>query len=103
MTPEGKVKAKVSRRLKELGAECWRFMPVQTGYGLPALDYLNCIHGYFVAIETKVKGKHLTPRQAETKYAIEAAGGTVFVVDDDESLEIAMAGIALMLHTRGTQ
>jgi hypothetical protein len=65
-------------------------MPVQSGYGTPALDYLCCVHGRFIAIETKVKGKHLTPRQEATRAAIEAAGGTVLVVDDDESLAIAL-------------
>jgi hypothetical protein len=89
MTPEGRVKAKVNKVLKTF-PRLWKFMPVQTGYGLPALDYLLCVGGRFIAIETKVKGKTLTPRQLDTKAAIEAAGGIVCIVDDDASLALAL-------------
>lgn len=90
MTPEGRVKAKVNKALKALGTDCWRFMPVQSGYGSPALDYLLCIKGRFVAIETKAPGNKLTPQQQGTKAAMEAAGGIVLVVWDEDSLAIAM-------------
>lgn len=90
MTPEGRVKAKVNRRLRTLGDKVWRFMPVQMGMGIPALDYLLCVNGQFVACETKVKGKKLTDRQQLTSDAIRAAGGRVFVVYDDASLEFMM-------------
>lgn len=89
-TPEGKVKAKVKKALDKLGSDCWRFMPVQGGYGSVALDFLLAIRGRFVAIETKAPGKKLTPLQEQTKAAIEAAGGVVLVVWDETSLEIAM-------------
>lgn len=90
MTPEGRVKAKVTKALKLMGKDCWRFMPVQSGYGSAALDYLLCIKGRFVAIETKAPGNKLTPMQEGTKAAIEAAGGIVLVVWDEDSLAIAM-------------
>lgn len=90
MTPEGRVKAKVKRALDKLGSDCWRFMPVQGGYGSVALDFLLAIRGRFVAIETKAPGKTLTPLQEGTKAAIEAAGGIVLVVWDESSLAIAM-------------
>lgn len=90
MTPEGRVKRMVKKALDTLGADCWRFMPVQTGYGGAALDYLLSIRGHFVAIETKAPGKKLTPMQETTKAAIEAAGGLVFVVWDETSLELAL-------------
>ena len=89
MTPEGRVKAKVKKALDALNMPVWRFMPVQTGYGAPALDYLLCIKGRFIAIETKAPGKKLTPMQEGTKAAIEAAGGIVLIVWDDDSLAIA--------------
>lgn len=89
-TPEGRVKARVKKALDKLGAECWRFMPVQTGFGAPALDFLLTVRGHFVAIETKAPGKKLTPLQETTKAAIEAAGGIVLVVWDESTLEIAM-------------
>jgi len=103
VTPEGRVKAKVKKALDKLGTDCWRFMPVQTGYGVPALDYLLCIRGRFVAIETKAPGKRLTALQEGTKAAMEAAGGIVLVVWDETSLEIAMKIIlALEFAPHGT-
>ena len=86
MTPEGKVKKKVNDMLKAFGNHVWKFMPVQQGYGLPALDYLLSVNGFFVAIETKVPGKKPTPRQQLTMKQMRDAGATVFVVDDDLSL-----------------
>jgi hypothetical protein len=88
-TPEGKVKNNVNKRLKPI-AHLWKFMPVQTGYGIPALDYLLCVNGRFIAIETKAKGKKLTTRQLQTVAELEAAGAKVFVVDDATSLEQAV-------------
>lgn len=94
MTPEGKIKAKVKRRIKVFGPIVYSFMPVQTGMGAPSLDFMFCVNGFFVAIETKVKGKKLTARQEGTKADMEAAGARVCVVDDDESLDRAMWAIA---------
>ncbi len=84
-TPEGKVKARVNKALKTL-PRCWKFMPVQMGLGAPALDYLICVNGNFVAIETKAPGKKLSPRQEQTVNAICAARGAVYVIDgtDDD-------------------
>lgn len=89
-TPEGRVKAKVKRALAALPKE-YHHMPVLRGMGAPALDFYCCIGGAFVAIETKTEGKLLTVRQQITKEQIEAAGGQVFVVDGDQSLEAMMA------------
>lgn len=100
MTPEGRVKKMVKKALDTLGPDCWRFMPVQTGFGVPALDFLACIRGKFVAIETKAPGKKLTDMQEATKAAMEAAGGIVLVVWDEGSLAIAVK-IILALEFSG--
>ena len=97
MTPEGRVKHMVNEGLKEFRPYVFKFMPVQTGYGSPGLDYFLCAGGQFVAIETKVPGKDLTPRQIETKAAIEIAGGKVFVVKDKPSLAEALSYIRSLL------
>ena len=68
----------------------YRFMPVQNGMGAPGLDFYCCINGRFVAIETKAPGGKLTARQEQTKAAIEAAGGVVFVVDGEWALATAV-------------
>ncbi len=86
-TPEGKIKRKVNEALKEFGNRVWKFMPVQaSAFGMPALDYLTCFYGRFLAIETKAPGKKPSPRQLATMAAIVQAGGLVFVIDSDESL-----------------
>ena len=94
-TPESKVKAKVNSALKPLIDKglVWKFMPVQTGYGTPALDYLLCVNGRFIVIETKEAGKDLTPRQRTTAEAMCAAGALVFKVDGSHSLDKAMGQI----------
>lgn len=98
-TPEHKIKAKVNKALKEL-PRCWKFMPVQQGYGTPALDYLLCVNRTFVAIETKKPGGKVTPRQQRTIEAMEAAGGIVYVVDDDESLAEMVSDLKSLARTR---
>ena len=85
-TPESKVKAKLKQALKELPHPFYQFWPVQTGMGAPTLDMLGCYKGNFIAIETKARGKHMTPRQVATTEDIHAACGTWYVVDDDVSI-----------------
>jgi hypothetical protein len=87
MTPEGRVKAMVKRRLqKEFGDKLYWFMPVQNGMGAPALDFFCCAFGRFLAIETKKPGGKMTPRQLTTRDAIVAAHGTVWVVDSEKDI-----------------
>ncbi len=86
MTPEGRIKAKVNKMLAEFGSDCWRFMPVQTGYGTPALDYILCFRGHFVSVETKRDGQDLTPLQKSTRRSMWGAGGIVLRVRDDAEL-----------------
>lgn len=92
MTPEGKVKRKVNAALATLGNHVWRFMPVQaSAMGMPALDYLLCVRGRFVGIETKAPGKTPTPRQWGTIKAIQEAGGFCFIIDDEFGIQCMMA------------
>lgn len=81
-TPEGKVKAAVSRILDRHRPHVYRFMPVQGGFGSSSLDYLVCAYGRFVAIETKAPGKKPTKRQELVASLIGQAGGIVFIIDD---------------------
>ena len=83
-TPEGKIKDKVKALLAKHG--CYRFMPVQMGFGERSLDFLVCHYGRFIAVETKRHGKELTAIQQEVKRRIEDAGGSVFRVSDDMEL-----------------
>lgn len=94
MTPEGRVKAKVKKALKEH----YSFMPVQNGMGAPGLDFYCCVVGLFVAIETKVPGKRLTARQHITASQIAKAGGMVFVIRDDADIQQMMARIVFAIE-----
>lgn len=93
MTPEGKIKAKLRARLNQLPKR-YIFMPMQNGMGAPTLDYLICIDGRFVAIETKRPGGHMTPRQELTAQQIREAGGLVFLVDGDEAINTCLLQLA---------
>ncbi len=101
MTPEGKVKAKVNRALAKL-PKAYKFMPVQNGMGAPGLDYYCCIAGLFVAIETKVEGKDMTDRQKVTRDNIEAAGGLVFCIHNQDEIDDMLVQIATLALWAGT-
>lgn len=94
MTPEGKVKAKVKALFKQYGA--YFHMPVQNGMGEPTLDFIACLRGYFIAVETKAPGKKPTKRQQVTMAQMSAAGAFVFVVSDDASMAVLEAHLALL-------
>jgi hypothetical protein len=82
MTPEGKVKRKVSKLLLATD-QCYYFMPVQSGYGTSTLDYLGSHCGHAFAIETKAPGKKPTKRQEIIIREMEKAGIVVFIIDGE--------------------
>lgn len=82
MTPEGKIKDKVKSILSK--HPHYAFMPVQTGWGARTLDFLVCVKGRFLAIETKAPGKELTLQQVAIATRITANGGVVFKIDGSE-------------------
>lgn len=77
---EKRVKDRVKKLLDEYN--CYRFMPVQSGYGGVALDFICCHHGRFFSVETKAPGKHLSARQELIMDTINDAGGAVFVIGE---------------------
>lgn len=83
--PEAKVKDKVKEILSQYPV--YTDMPVPGGFGKSGLDFHCCLKGRAFFIETKAKGKKLTPRQEGTKEDMEAAGGVVFVIEGTENLE----------------
>jgi hypothetical protein len=102
-TPEGKVKAKLKKALDAAFPGHYRFMPVQTGYGAKTLDFLLCIHGLFVAIETKAPGKAMTGLQHSTYQDIYDAGGLAYVVDSEETADSVIANIILAVEFRSAR
>jgi len=84
-TPEGKVKARVRKLLGNYDP-IYVFMPVPVAYQASSLDFFVCYMSRFISIETKRDGEDLTNMQKLVKRRIEAAGGTVFRVSNDEEL-----------------
>ena len=87
-TPESKVKAAVKRRLAAKGI--WYCMPMGTGFGNSGVpDFVCCMGGKFLAIETKAPGKrgNTTVLQKRQIAAIQDAGGDAVVIDDVSQLD----------------
>lgn len=81
MTPEAKVKAKVKKKLKDIGA--YYAMPVTGGYGNSGVpDFLVCYKGMFYGIECKAGGNKITALQGSNLRAIKDAGGIALVVNE---------------------
>lgn len=83
MTPEAKVKKAVRQVLDRLGA--YYVMPVTGGYGRQgAPDFLVCLKGQFIGIETKAgKGKLTALQEMNLKQIIEAGGLSLVIREDD--------------------
>ena len=72
------------------------------GMGMPGLDYFLCVAGQFIAIEAKVPGKEPTPRQENTMAAIRLAGGKVFVVWDEKTMQEFLRCAAKVIKMQST-
>lgn len=81
-TPEAKVKARVVKQLKALGA--YYFYPVTGGFGRSGVpDIVGCFRGRFFAIECKAGRNTPTPLQQKNLDSIATAGGLAWVVRED--------------------
>lgn len=82
MTPEKKVKTKVTNILKEYGI--YYFYPVTGGYGASGVpDIICCYNGRFLAIECKAGGNKTTALQDKNIRQITECGGTALVINED--------------------
>ena len=99
-TPEGKIKRKLDRVLKQEGV--WFFNPQAGPFGRAGIpDKIACIGGKFVGIECKAdKTKKPTPLQIKAMKEIEMAGGKCFLVYDDATIEEVRQYIHEQLDTR---
>lgn len=81
-TPERKVKEKVVKQLKQLGA--YYFYPVTGGFGASGVpDIICCYRGRFIGIEVKADSKKNPPTALQTKNLQQIAtnGGLALVID----------------------
>jgi predicted AAA+ superfamily ATPase len=86
LTPEGKVKRKVSELLKRYNV--WYFYPANNGFGKGGIpDVIACVDGRLVGIEVKADKKSKPSElQKICGKEIQEAGGIWLVVCDDETL-----------------
>ena len=81
LTPERKVKDKVKKVLKELGA--YYAMPATGGYGSSGVpDFLVCYRGRFIGLECKANGGKTTALQEKNLEDIRKNGGTALVINE---------------------
>ncbi len=85
-TPEAKVKAKVVKALKDIGA--YYFYPVTGGYGRSGVpDIVACVKGRFIGIECKAGKNKPTGLQLKNLSDISAAGGVALVINDEADFD----------------
>lgn len=81
MKNEKGVKQEVKKILNRFGA--WHYMPVQTGYGVQGIpDFVVCLAGLFVSIETKFGSNKPTAWQEKQGAGIVAAQGVWLVINE---------------------
>ena len=87
MTPEAKVKRKITAKLKDMGA--YYFYPMTGGYGRSGVpDIVGCHRGMFFGIEVKAGKNKPTALQMKNLREIEAQGGLAIVVNEDNVARI---------------
>lgn len=81
MTPEAKVKASVTKILKEFGA--YYFSPTTGGFGRSGVpDIIACYRGFFLAIECKAGKNKPTALQEREMGKVNAAGGMAILINE---------------------
>jgi Holliday junction resolvase len=104
MTPEGKVKAKLRKLLKEVGA--YHQAPIADGTGSAgAPDIFALYKGVYFGVEAKATSKN-KPRLNQLKHLVDISdqGGAVFVIHDNniDELKQAFATVADPAFDRGS-
>jgi len=87
MTPEGKIKKKLTTMLKK--HKVWYFPPQAGAFGSAGIpDIVGCVDGLFFAVECKSgPGKKPTDLQKAVMSKIVNAGGTCFLAFDDTTIK----------------
>lgn len=100
-TPEGKVKDRVKKILKERGV--FFFMPAANGYGSTGiLDFIGLYKGRFFAIEAKAGDNKPTALQYRFLDNVNNAGGMgIWVNEHTAEIEINLMLDAIELQTEG--
>lgn len=86
---ERDVKAKVKALVRAITPHAHIFMPVQTGFGSPDLDFIITVRGFALRIETKVDGKRPSARQETTIASLVDAGAIVCIINQHNLEDVA--------------
>lgn len=90
MTPEAKVKARVTKQLDALGA--YWFKPMGTGFASSGVaDIVGCYRGKYFSIECKAGKNTTTPLQDRHLDKVRQAGGIALVINEDNVDTLAVA------------
>lgn len=111
-TPEGKVKDKIKKWMREKFPRAWGYDPVQTGYGSHGIpDHIFCVpvrvtqdmvgkeFGMFVSIEAKTPNGRLSEYQVIVGEEITRATGVYRVVYGTDQVELILSTIEQQLGT----
>jgi Holliday junction resolvase len=80
-TPEGKVKERIKKILKDHGV--YYVMPFGSGYGKAGVpDFVCCYKGFFIGIEAKAGAGQPTQLQVNNLASIIDAGGISMIVNE---------------------
>lgn len=91
-TPEGRVKRRLAAKLSELPSDVWVYSPQAGPYGRAGVpDRLVLVRGHLVAIECKADARKKPTRlQIATMTHMKLAGASVFLVYDDDTIDVAV-------------
>jgi len=97
-TPEGRIKRKLSKMLRDKGV--WYFYPASNGFGRAGIpDLIAIVDGQFVGLECKADPtKKPTALQKKCGEDIEKAGGTWFLVNSDDMIQNVQEFIENRVH-----
>lgn len=97
LTPERKVKNKVTQILKDYGV--YYFYPMSGGFGKAGVpDIVCCANGRFVAFECKAGGGHTTNLQQLNLEQIRNNGGIALVINEHNIADVDRAIHLCLAH-----
>jgi hypothetical protein len=77
------------------------WMPVVTTFGKRSLDYICCIKGQFIAIETKATGEWLRADQRQRARDIYMSGAKVFIISGPDGYAALESHLVRHIHSLG--
>jgi len=97
MRNESDVKKETKKVLTSFGDRLWWYMPVPSGYGTQGIpDFVCCLDGMFVGIETKFGANGLSRWQVKQRDDMSKAGGAFYTITEKNVHELESMLLALL-------